>query len=79
MLVPPRLMIVSRSSKRFELDLHVAITLTELLEQHLPQIFRGRSWFATSSHPFDGDANAFIVVQDRALNARQLCVGRDTA
>ena len=55
--------------ERFELDLHFAITLSQLLEQHLPQVFCDRSRFAAGGDAFNRNADALIIIQECALNA----------
>jgi hypothetical protein len=64
--------------ERSELDLHIVVTLAQLFEQKLAQVFSGGPRLTTGRYTFDRDKDAFVI-RDRAFHAGQLRVGRDAA
>src|SRR5438105_6015810 len=66
--------------QRFEFHFYVVITFAQLFEQHLPQVFRRRSWLARRGHAVNDDSDAaFFLVLDCRFDAGQLRIWRNTA
>src|ERR1041385_2855305 len=53
--------------ERLELCFHLAVALAKLFQEHLAQIFRDRSRLAAGGYAFNGNVDAFVLIQDNSF------------